>query len=553
LRRAVSEVRRPPPPSVPDGDIPLGHFLFLLAALLLGFWSRLGSVPLFDLDEGAFSEATVEMIDNANYLSTTLNGEPRYDKPILIYWLQAAAVKVFGVSEFAFRLPSALCASAWLFAVYGFTWSFTRERRAALLAAGSLGLSLMAGVIGHAAIADALFNLLIALSMLQLYRYNTAPSLGKLLAVYLWMGLGFLTKGPLAVALPLVVSAAFYAWQRQPLQWLKAVFNPLGWLVFAAVVLPWAYLLYQQDQGEFFRHFLFEHNLGRYQSTLQGHGGHPWYYLLWLPLIVMPFTALLPAALWRARQADALDVYLLLWFLTVFVFFSFSRTQLPHYLLYGCTPLFILFGRGWRAAPARGWVLLPALLLVAVLAALPWILPRIHIPEQRVYEAAIVALAAGSFTWTYYALSAAALLGLLVLLLRRGTEPWRAVLGAGLALGVLAWYGVVPVLALAQQEPVREAALRARELNLPVVSYHTFLPSFSVYRGAVTPMRLPEPGELVFVRLDRVEDLQADLGLSVILVPEFKRGGVTLLLRPSAPTAVPPPSKPAYDSSPRPS
>ncbi|MDB5988473.1 MAG: phospholipid carrier-dependent glycosyltransferase, partial [Nevskia sp.] len=110
-------------------------------------------MPLFDLDEGAFSEATVEMIHSGDYLSPTLNGEPRYDKPILIYWLQVAAVKQFGVREFAFRLPSAICATCWLLLVYGFTLLFTRDARAALLAGASLGLSLMAGLIGHAAIA----------------------------------------------------------------------------------------------------------------------------------------------------------------------------------------------------------------------------------------------------------------------------------------------------------------------------------------------------------------------------------------------------------------
>jgi len=150
-----------------------------------------------------------------------------------------------------------------------------------------------------------------------------------------------------------------------------------------------------------------------------------------------------------------------------------------------------------------------------------------------------------------------------VLLFRPGTESWRAVLGAGLALGALVWFGVVPVLAAAQQQPVRDAALRAKELNLPVVSYHTFLPSFSVYRGAVTPNRLPEPGELVFVRLDRLQELQDELGKQVTLIPEFNRGGVALLLRPPAPnTPAPgqtsgptsnPASGPVKSSNPRPS
>jgi 4-amino-4-deoxy-L-arabinose transferase-like glycosyltransferase len=519
--------------------LPAAHALFLLAAILLGFWSQLGSMPLFDLDEGAFSQATIEMLDSGNWLSTTLNGEPRYDKPILIYWLQAAAVKALGPHELAFRLPSAICATIWLLAVYGFTWRFTADRRAALLAAGSLGLSLMPSIIGHAAIADALLDLLLTLTMLDIYRHCVAPSLGKVLRIYLWMGLGFLAKGPVAVALPLVISAVFYLWQHRPLLWLQAALNPLGWMVFAIVVGPWTYLLYLQDQGEFLRHFLLDHNLNRYESTLQGHGGKPWYYLVWLPLIVAPFTALLPSALARARRPDPLDAYLLLWFVTVFVLFSFSGTQLPHYLLYGGTPLFILFGRSWRQLPARGWVLLPALLLAAVLASLPWVLPRIQLPANHDFEAGIVALAASSFDRPYYLLAGAVVLVLIVLLLRRRLEPWQAALGSGLALGSLVWYGVVPVVATAQQQPVRDAALRARDLHLPVVSYRTYLPSFSVYRGAITPNRLPQPGELVFLRLDRLADLQRELGEHVTLVPEFKRGGVALMMRPAQQATTP--------------
>jgi 4-amino-4-deoxy-L-arabinose transferase-like glycosyltransferase len=79
--------------------VPLAHYALLVVAVLGCFFLGIGGFPLFDLDEGAFSEATREMLASGNFLSTTLNGEPRYDKPILIYWLQAASV----------RLPPALC------------------------------------------------------------------------------------------------------------------------------------------------------------------------------------------------------------------------------------------------------------------------------------------------------------------------------------------------------------------------------------------------------------------------------------------------------------
>ncbi|GAC1632746.1 MAG: glycosyltransferase family 39 protein [Nevskia sp.] len=517
------------------------HAWLLIAVIVLGFWVKLGSVPLFDLDEGAFSEATVEMLNSGNYLSTTLNGEPRYDKPILIYWLQAASVSAFGKTAFAFRLPSALCATLWLLVVYHYTLVFTRERRAAILAAASLGLGLMSSIIGHAAIADALLNLWLALALLDIYRHAVEPSRSRLLRVYLWMGLGFLTKGPIAVALPLIVSAVYYVWQQRGRLWLKAVFNPPGWLVFAAVVLPWVLPLWFKDHGEFLRHFLLDHNLNRYDSTLQGHGGKPWYYLAVLPLIVLPFTAMLPAVFRRAHAPDPLDGFLLLWFLVVFVFFSFSGTQLPHYLLYGATPLFILIGRSWRSVPARFWTLLPALLLTALFAGLPWLLPLVPVNGDRPYEAGILALAASSFEWPYLAITIGAALSLLYLLFVPGLSARRALVGAAILVTIQLWFAVVPVLAGAQQEPVREAALRARELKLPVVSYRSFLPSFSVYRGAITPNRLPDPGELVFVKLNRIPDLQRELGATVTLIPEFKKGGVALLLRQIGPNDPKPP------------
>ena len=82
-----------------------------LGTLLISFFLLLGHAPLFDVDEGAFSQATLEMFQRGDFLSTYLNGQPRYDKPILIYWLQALSVAIFGVNEFAFRFPSALCAT----------------------------------------------------------------------------------------------------------------------------------------------------------------------------------------------------------------------------------------------------------------------------------------------------------------------------------------------------------------------------------------------------------------------------------------------------------
>lgn len=82
--------------------------IVLVVALFVGFFLNLVSPPLFDRDEGAFSEATREMVASGDWISPVLNGEPRYDKPILIYWAQAPWVMLVGPTEWAFRLPSAI-------------------------------------------------------------------------------------------------------------------------------------------------------------------------------------------------------------------------------------------------------------------------------------------------------------------------------------------------------------------------------------------------------------------------------------------------------------
>lgn len=520
------------------------QFLFLVIAAWIGLFSQLGQVPLFDLDEGAFSEATREMLADGNFLLPTLNGEPRYDKPVMIHWLQMGSVNLFGFDEFALRLPSALCATLWMLAVFGFARRYFADAGAATMAAAGVALTLMAGVIGHAATADAALNLFLALAILGGFRWLDEPSRRELLLIYLWMGLGALTKGPVAIALPLLILGAFALWQGRGRQLLRAVFAPLGWLVFIAVVAPWVVLSWKQDGGAFLRHFLLDHNLGRYESTMQGHGGKPWYYLAWLPLIVAPLTvALVPAVRQALRAGDALDRFLLLWFGVVFVLFSFSATQLPHYLLYGCTPLFLLAGRHVERLPPRWLSVLPAALVCALFLSLPWLLPMLPVPEERAYEHGIVQLAASACdSWDYKLITGTCLALTLLCALWPDIPRASALLGAALAQAIAVWYAVVPAYAAAQQAPVREAAARAEQLGGTVVSYRTYLPSFSVYRKAVTESRLPKPGELVFVRLDRVEELQAELP-DLPLNMEFRKGGVGLFRLPSE-AAHPAPGQP---------
>src|SRR4029077_21141726 len=126
------------PPATPSSRSCVALTVLTVA---LSFFFALGRSPLFDVDEGAFSQATMEMFQRGDFLSTYLNGVPRYNKPILVYWLQAASVLAFGPTEFAFRLPSAVCATLWVL----LTFLFARRRfgsNTALLAAAIISTSL---------------------------------------------------------------------------------------------------------------------------------------------------------------------------------------------------------------------------------------------------------------------------------------------------------------------------------------------------------------------------------------------------------------------------
>jgi 4-amino-4-deoxy-L-arabinose transferase-like glycosyltransferase len=501
----------------------------LLVAVLLGFFWQLGSVPLYDLDEGAFSEATREMLASGNYITPHKDGEPRYDKPVLIYWLQAASVRVLGLNELALRLPSAIAAAAWVLAL----WGFVRRRldaRTATVASLVMVLALEVSVIAKAATADALLNLFLSLAFFDIYRWYLDPRRGTLLRVYLWLGLGFLTKGPVAVFFPLMVSCLFFLSIKSLRDWWSAVFFPLGWLLFLAVALPWYVAIYIDNGSGFFESFFLKHNLGRFGDTIHGHKGFFGYYFLVLPLILMPFTGwflrLVPA--FRRFWDDPLDRFLLLWFAAVFVFFSFSSTKLPHYALYGAVPLFVLMARYRELLNSRWLAFVPPVVFMTLLFLLPEVLRVASDQADRVHQLAMFEEGRALLDGTYRLAVGLGLLGILALAFWRGLTVWQGLILAGFIQTLVVYGALVPRVFEVLQQPVKEAAFVARDLGLPTVAYRISMPSFSVYREAITPDREPVSGDLVFLRLDKLETLGERLPhLESELL--YKRGQVALV------------------------
>ena len=278
---------------------------FALAAIF--FWP-LGAAPLFDVDEGAFAEATREMIASGDWLHTTLNGADRFDKPILVYWLQAASLLVLGKSDAAVRLPSAICGVLWCVAVARFALP-RFGARAAWIAAAILGTSVGVIAIGRAATADALLNLLLALTAFDLWRHVETRAKAPLRWAALWAALGILDKGPIALLVP---GGAIVVWAIVSREWkpiLRAVSDPLAWLILVGIAAPWyVYALHRHGQA-FVDGFVMKHNVGRFTGTLEGHAGGPFYYAIALPLIAFALDAApdRPAAAHQAPLAGAAD------------------------------------------------------------------------------------------------------------------------------------------------------------------------------------------------------------------------------------------------------
>lgn len=497
--------------------------LFLLPAVLLLL--NLGGAPLFDVDEGAFSEATREMFERGDFLSTWLNGVPRFDKPILIYWLQAIPVGLFGVSEWAFRLPSALAAAVWCAVVGNFAWPrFGRAsaQTAALVAATSIGVF----VIGRAATADALLNMLLALALTDAWRHLESGGRAPLRRMYLWIALGVLTKGPIAMAIPVAVTFLYCASRGEFKAWARAAFDPIGWLILVAVAAPWYAVALSIHGQAFIDGFILKHNVGRFSGPMEGHGGSLFYYLIIVPLLLLPWLAPLAKAVANARSdcADPLRRFLWIWFGFVLVFFSLSGTKLPHYALYGCTPLFLLVALH-REKLRSAWLgVLPALGVLLFCALLPVLISQL-LSRGLVgdpYYAAQLARYGEASGPGYYLPVLIGLAAAVALTFVWRAAAWQKLAAVAAIQGVLLATVVTPFVGDLLQGPVKRAALAARSYTEQGVQWNFFQPSFAVYREMQAPARAPAPGEIAITRADRIPpDAQIDI--------LFSEGGVRLI------------------------
>lgn len=344
------------------------HLLILGLVCFLTFFAGLGRGAIGDSDEAFYAEAAREMVQSGDWLTPYYNYELRFQKPILFYWLVAIAYKVGGIGEAAARFPSALAGFflAVLTYVSGRRWfDASTGFFAAIIVATSFGYY----SIGRQSLPDLLLAFFIASATWALIEAVGAPlatpdlTTGRrrswLVLSAVLIGLGLLTKGPVAIALPLLAVAPIWLKERrsrtpeEPAAWWPGL---LDLAVFGGIIVlvaaPWFLKMMDVHGVAYLHRFFVDENLERFATDRYNEPRPFWFYvpivlggllpwspcmLLWLPTWKRAFLKerMVTRAEWRA----------ILWAAVPFVFYSLSIGKQPRYILPMLPPMALLMAR----------------------------------------------------------------------------------------------------------------------------------------------------------------------------------------------------------------
>ncbi|PLZ53867.1 ArnT family glycosyltransferase [Fischerella thermalis] len=380
--------------------IALSTLWLILVGGIAFFW-HLGSIGLIDETEPLFAEASRQMYTTGDWITPFFNGKTRFDKPALIYWCQAIAYSIFGVNEWAVRLPSAIAAMAVIsLAFYTVQWQLAKQdaleqvfrpsRRwlTAGVVAAVMALNPEMIVWGRTGVSDMLLTGCIGSALLCFFlgyasqegseigdreqgghgEYHTPhtpptvpnPHLPKkwYLACYILIAGAILTKGPVGIVLPGLIISAFLLYLGKFREVMREMRLLLGMLIILVLSLPWYVLVTWRNGWNYINSFFGYHNIERFTEVVNGHTA-PWYfYFLVVLLGFAPYSVYLPLSMARLKfwqrnywcsqeRSQQLGLFAFFWFVSIFGFFTIAVTKLPSYVLPLMPAAAILVGLLW--------------------------------------------------------------------------------------------------------------------------------------------------------------------------------------------------------------
>jgi 4-amino-4-deoxy-L-arabinose transferase-like glycosyltransferase len=405
-----------------------GALVAATIGVLVCLFSHLGALGLVGPDEPRYAWIARNMAATGDWVTPRLYGQPWFEKPILYYWAAAVGFRLHLSAEWAARLPSALAALVAALAIGWLTWkhygeSETSVPNSALLA--PLVFATSVGAIGFARSAgpDMLFTASLTLAMAsaatvfrEMFRRagigpnasDPAPPKQRHDALPLALfgaslGLGVLAKGPAAVVLG---GGAVGIWALATRNWRIAfrLAHPIAIISSCVVALPW-YIVCALRNPDFIRVFIFQHNFERYLTPVFQHKQPFWYFVPILILALLPWTALLfPVAQnavrqWREKSWTASrGFFFACWGLFPLLFFGFSQSKLPGYILPAIPPLSLLLAAALARAirsdsHASKWLLAIIGLTWIFIGSPALLLSRVH-TTPRFYPAEILGFGA---------------------------------------------------------------------------------------------------------------------------------------------------------------
>jgi 4-amino-4-deoxy-L-arabinose transferase-like glycosyltransferase len=498
----VSRLEKSRPPRT-QLIISLGWILAI--ALITLFWG-IGDIGLIDETEPLFVEASRQMLVTGDWITPYFDGETRFDKPPLIYWLMVLCLKAFGVSEWAARVPSALAALGTVLLCFYVLRHHSpglkpeaastqpqpsRNGLAAWLGATMLMLNLNTYFWGRTGYADMLLMACMGGSLLTFfmgYAQVDSPQIQRrwYSAFYVLAALAVLTKGPIAIILPAVIIGGFALYLGNLGKVIREMHLGRGILLILALALPW-YILVTLANGEaFVGSFFGYHNIARFSSVVNQHSG-PWYFHFLVILVgFLPWSAYLPVALyqtqpwrrklWQERSRSAqLGLYATIWFTVILLFFTVSVTKYFSYTLPLMPAAAILVSLLWTdsilerptCAPQRWdlsrWfnVVLMAGLSWALFSCAPWLTQDPWMPTlgEKMAEANIPLY--GGVLWAVAAAAA------VLCILWRSSGLWLVNAIAFLLFIALVLHPAVSIADQVRQLPLRELAQAAVAVKKP--------------------------------------------------------------------------------------
>jgi 4-amino-4-deoxy-L-arabinose transferase-like glycosyltransferase len=324
-------------------------FLILLGVLLVTLVSGLN----IDVTRDAAKYAYIakEIIHDGQWVNLQIDGEPYEQKPHLMFWLSALSFMVFGVSNFAFKLPMLLYSFAGVYFTYRLGKSI-EKKETGFIAAIMASFSVLFILYNQDLHTDTPLFASTAFALWMLYEYLQGQRTRYLIGSGLALGLCLMTKGVFGVVFPFLTVLGYLLVRKE---WRK-LFNP-KWLIVVliafAISTPVFYMLYHNWGIEGFKFFFFENTYGRFTGKYLGHTPDPFYYFHNIAYLFLPWSLLFFASFYlffkrlKNRRITTSDHFLFTGFLMFFVIMTVSISKLPNYLMGLLSVMSIITAKAW--------------------------------------------------------------------------------------------------------------------------------------------------------------------------------------------------------------